>query len=146
VKTGERFDQARTLLLVAGGGEPSDATALRQHAEEDRNAAVASGIGGPQSAADFGGRDREERDGRLRTRSEKRQFAYLMSTRGRTAPFWRAESTVGPKTGLELRVCKPPSIAASMNQDSKWKIPGKLERRATRTAYSPAERSHGQQG
>ncbi len=38
------IDQARTLLLVAAGGEPSDAAAVCQHAAEDRGTAVAGGI------------------------------------------------------------------------------------------------------
>ena len=48
------LDQARPLLLVAGGGEPSYVPAVWQHAEEDRDAAGASGIGAPRSAADLG--------------------------------------------------------------------------------------------
>jgi hypothetical protein len=47
-------DQARTLLLAAAGGEPSDAPALWQHAAEDRGAAIARGIGDPQGGADIG--------------------------------------------------------------------------------------------
>ena len=53
VKTGGRLDKARPLLLVAAGGEPSDAAAVWRHAAEDCDAAGASRIGGPQSAADF---------------------------------------------------------------------------------------------
>src|ERR1017187_10224905 len=41
-------------LLVAAGGESSDASALRKHAAEDRDAAVASRISRAHSAADFG--------------------------------------------------------------------------------------------
>jgi len=47
-------DQARTLLLAATCGEPSDAPALWKHAAEDRGAAIARGIGDPQGGADFG--------------------------------------------------------------------------------------------
>src|SRR5208282_1182459 len=36
--------QTCALLLVAAGGESSDAPALRKHAAEDRDAAAASGI------------------------------------------------------------------------------------------------------
>jgi hypothetical protein len=43
----ERTDAERS-------GESPDAAALWQHAEEDRDPAVVSGICGPQSAADFG--------------------------------------------------------------------------------------------
>src|ERR1035437_3777746 len=39
-------DQACPVLLAPAGGESSDAAALRKHAAEDRDAAVASGIGG----------------------------------------------------------------------------------------------------
>jgi len=39
-------DQTRPLLLVAPGGESSDAAAVWRHAAADRSAAVASGIGG----------------------------------------------------------------------------------------------------
>jgi len=56
VRTGVPFDKACPVLPVAAGGEPSDAPALRQHATEDPNAVVASGIGGPQSTADLGDR------------------------------------------------------------------------------------------
>ena len=38
------FDQARAVLLVAAGGESSDAPALRKHAEEDCGAAGAGGL------------------------------------------------------------------------------------------------------
>ncbi len=44
-------DQARTLLLVAVGGESSDAAAVWRYAAEDCHAAVASGIGSLQSTA-----------------------------------------------------------------------------------------------
>ena len=54
VKTGGRLIKARPLLLAAAGGEPSDAAAVWRHAAEDRDAAVASGIGGSQSGANFG--------------------------------------------------------------------------------------------
>ena len=41
------------LLLVAVGGEPSDAAVVCRHAAKDHDAAVASGIGGLQRAANF---------------------------------------------------------------------------------------------
>ncbi len=41
------------LLLIAAGGESSDAPALRKHAAEDRGAAVAGGIRRMQNGADF---------------------------------------------------------------------------------------------
>ncbi len=46
-------DQARTLLLAAAGGEPSDAAAVCRHAAEDRGAAVAGGIRRAQSGSKF---------------------------------------------------------------------------------------------
>ena len=49
------FNKACSLLLAAAGGESSDAAALREHAAKDRDAAVASGIGRVQSAADCDG-------------------------------------------------------------------------------------------
>src|ERR1019366_4395229 len=67
-------DKACALLLVAPGGGSSGALALRQHAAENRDAAVASRIGGPQSGADFGDEIGRQRDKCLRTRLEKRQF------------------------------------------------------------------------
>jgi len=68
------FDKACPVLLVAAGGESSDAPALRKHAAEDRGAAAASGIGGPQSGADFGDEIERQRDKCLKTRLEERQF------------------------------------------------------------------------
>jgi len=47
------FNQTRPLLLVIAGGEPSDATALRQRVGEDCGAAFTSGIDGSHSIADF---------------------------------------------------------------------------------------------
>jgi len=44
VKNRRTTHQTRTLLLVAAGGEPSDAAAVREHAGEARAAAVAGGI------------------------------------------------------------------------------------------------------
>ena len=54
--------------------DESDAAAFWQHAEEDRDAAVAGGIGGPQSGADFGDELERERDKCLKTRLEECQF------------------------------------------------------------------------
>jgi hypothetical protein len=52
-ENGRPFDQARPLLLAAPGGESSDAAALCEHAVQDRGATMASGIGEPQTGADF---------------------------------------------------------------------------------------------
>ncbi len=47
-------DKAQTLLLVAAGGESPDPTALRQHAAQDRDAAVASRISRRAGRGDVG--------------------------------------------------------------------------------------------
>src|SRR6516162_6518192 len=47
-------DKARPLLLLTAGGEPPHTTAVHRHAAENHRAAVAGGIGAPQSAADLG--------------------------------------------------------------------------------------------
>jgi hypothetical protein len=47
---------------------------------KDRDAAVAGGTGGPQSAADFGDEIGRERDKCLRSSSARRQFRGFMST------------------------------------------------------------------
>ncbi len=49
------FNKACTLLLAVAGGESSDAAALREHAAENRDAAVTSGIVRVQSATDCDG-------------------------------------------------------------------------------------------
>jgi hypothetical protein len=51
VKTGGRLISTHVTTGCCGGG-PSDAAVVRRHAAEDRNAAVASGIGTPQSRSD----------------------------------------------------------------------------------------------
>jgi len=45
-ETRRTIDQARTLLLVAPGGEASDAAVVWRHAAQDLDVAVAGGIGG----------------------------------------------------------------------------------------------------
>src|SRR6202022_896686 len=65
------------LLLVAVGRGAPDAAVVWRHAAEDRNAAVASGIGGLQSAANFGDEIGRQRDNCLITRSEKRRLQVL---------------------------------------------------------------------
>ena len=49
------FNKACTLLLAVAGGESSDAAVLREHAAENRDAAVTSGIVRVQSATDCDG-------------------------------------------------------------------------------------------
>jgi hypothetical protein len=55
VKNRRMFNKACTLLLAVVGGESSDAAALREHAAENRDAAVASGVVRVQSATDCDG-------------------------------------------------------------------------------------------
>jgi len=45
--------QTRPLLLASAGGEPSDATAVRRHAGEDRGVAVTGGLGSSSSVAEL---------------------------------------------------------------------------------------------
>ncbi len=54
VKTGGRLIKHARYYWLLLGGEPSDAAAVWWHAAEDYDAAGASGMGGPQCAADFG--------------------------------------------------------------------------------------------
>lgn len=46
--------EACPLLLAAPGGEPSDVATVWSDATADRSATIASGIGEPQTGADFG--------------------------------------------------------------------------------------------
>jgi|SRR5580692_3032013 hypothetical protein len=46
-------DTACRYYCLLSGGEPPDAAAVWRHAERDCDAACASRIGGPRSAADF---------------------------------------------------------------------------------------------
>jgi hypothetical protein len=100
VKTGGRLIKHARHLLVAAGGESSDAAAVWRHAAKDYDAAGASGIGGPQSAADFG----DEIGGRekcLRNRLDKRHFRGL---HGRETPNRACRAPLGTplaKTELE---------------------------------------------
>ena len=89
--------QACPVLLVAAGGESSDATAFWQHAEEDRDAAVASGIGGPRSGADFGDEIGRQRHKCLRTRLEKRQFRVFYANARQNWPVAGRGKLLGPK-------------------------------------------------
>ena len=100
VKTGGRLIK-RPLLLVAAGGEPPDAAALRQHAPQDRGVAVTGGIGGPQSAADFddemGGREKC-----LRNRLYKRHFWWLRGRETLNQPIPARLAALWAKLGQNL--------------------------------------------
>ena len=52
---GRSLTSLQQRLVTTGAFDKVWPVPLRQHVEEDRNAAVASGIGGPQRTADFGG-------------------------------------------------------------------------------------------
>jgi hypothetical protein len=89
VKTGGRLIQhARYYWLLLAKGH-LDAAVVWRHAAEDRNAAVASGIGGLQSAANFG----DEIEGKgitvCKLGRKNAAFTCFMSTRGRTGPLRR---------------------------------------------------------
>ena len=99
-------DQARTLLLAAAGGEPSDAAAVCRHAAEDRGAAVAGGIGGLLSATDFGDEIGRQRDKCPRISSETRQLrvSYVSAMQNwSVAVSWKASWT---KNRAKLWACK----------------------------------------
>ena len=53
-ENGWPIGQARSVLLIAPGGESSDMAALWSDATADRCATIASGIGEPQTGSDFG--------------------------------------------------------------------------------------------
>ena len=46
--------ETRSLLLAAAGRELSDAAAVWSHAVQDRGTTITSGVGEPQTGADFG--------------------------------------------------------------------------------------------
>jgi hypothetical protein len=52
-----------------------------------------------------------------------------MPTRADLVRCGNMESPFGLKTGLELRVCKPPGVGASLIQDSKWEFRSKYRPR-----------------
>ena len=65
------------MLLAALGTEPSDEAALRKHVVQDRGTTITSGVGEPQTGADFGDEGRLGEEKCRRNRSEKRQFRAL---------------------------------------------------------------------
>src|ERR1019366_723005 len=91
------------------------------HAAEDRGAAVASGIGGLQSAADFGDEIGRQRDRYLRIQSGKRQFRMFYANARQNRPLRQGGKPLGLKTELEARICKLNGPWASLNQDLKRK-------------------------
>jgi hypothetical protein len=108
--SGQAFARASASMLSSFArisGIQISQQCLAGHTAEDRNAAVASGIGGLQSAANFGDEIARQRDKCLITRSEKRRFQVLLPTRDRTGPLRRDGKASGLKPGFELRVCNP---------------------------------------
>src|ERR1700674_1020813 len=95
--------------------ESSDAATFWQHAAEDRDAAVASGISDPQSGADFG--DEKGRKGIRELSRKSVSLGHFMPTRGRTGTSQRSRKPFGLKTGLEIRICKTLGVGASPIQD-----------------------------
>src|SRR5229473_3063238 len=94
------FNKACPVLLVALGGEPPDAPAFREHAAEDCDAAVASGIGGLRGGAGFG--EAVGREGCLRNRLEKGHFWGLLGRETLNRPLRRGWQRRGPKLGQNL--------------------------------------------
>jgi len=97
---------------LAGYADLNDAARLSQ------DPAVASGIGGPQNAADFDDGIGKEC---LRTRSKKRQFwiSYINARQNwPVAALWKV-LCINP--GSKLPICKMPGVGASLLQDSIWK-------------------------
>src|ERR1035437_3866488 len=116
------FDKARTLLLAAAGGEPSDAPALCKHAAQDRGAAIARGIGDPQGGADFGdaGGWREVRTvGGIDWKNGI--FGCFGVNVRQNWPVAARYKAPGRKPRRERCVCGLPCVGASLNHGSKWK-------------------------
>jgi len=63
--------------LAALGRESSDEAALRKHAIQDRGTTITSGVGEPQTEADFGDEGGWGKGKCRRNRSGKRQFRAL---------------------------------------------------------------------
>jgi hypothetical protein len=108
-------NRARRILLVGAGGGISYVALFWGRASEDRKAAVASRIGGLQSAANLG--DDLRRQGGLVSDDSVGKTPVsdgLMTTRGRTGPL-RRKRPQRSKPGLELRVCKPLGVGATVN-------------------------------
>ena len=98
-------DKARTLLLVAVGGESPDAPVVRRHAAEDHGAAVAAGISRAQAeqiSMTMLGRRRKC----LRIRSKKRQFrvSYVNARRNQSVVVrWKRLRAENPARSLRLQ-------------------------------------------
>ena len=128
--TGENrrtLDQARTLLLAAAGGEPSDPAAVCRHAAEDRSAAVAGGIRRAQSGADF------DDDARAQGKVSAEPFGKRASpgvacpADAKSAPPGAAGNSVDQN---RLKPCRERSsgLYGSWNRRVKTEIPDNLRR------------------
>ena len=117
VKTGGRLiKHARYYWLLLA--ESHLTRGLRHHAVEGRDGPFAGGIGGPPSATDFDDEVKgEEVPAEAIWNSGVSQCGFPRDAK--LARCDAAESPLGLKTGLELRVCKPPGIDASLNQAAK---------------------------
>jgi hypothetical protein len=60
-------------------------------------------------------------DCRLLTKKVEAEPAKEKNHKPETGPLQRAGKASGLKPGLELRVCNPPAVGATVNQYSKWK-------------------------
>jgi hypothetical protein len=90
------------LLLVAAGGEASDAAAVRGHVGGDRDAAIAGGMGRAQSGAIFD--DGAGLAGRVSTDAPAKTVISerCMLAGGGTGPFRRRWEHRGPRRGKTL--------------------------------------------
>ena len=90
------------LLLVAAGGEASDAAAVHGHAGEDRDAAVAGGMRRAQSGAIFD--DGAGLAGGVSTDAPAKTVisGRCMLAGGETGPFRRRWEHRGPRRGKTL--------------------------------------------
>ncbi len=123
MKTGGRLiKHARYYWLLLA--ESSDAAALWEHAAQGRDAGVASRIGGPRSAADFGdeiGGGRSVSDNSV----GKVRVSGFMPMPSRIGPLPRRGKFLDWKSGQEIRVCKLPGARARLNRNFKVEIPVK---------------------
>jgi hypothetical protein len=87
-------DQARTLVPVADGGESPYAVAIREHAGEDRDAAVADGIRRAQSGAIFDGGTGLVGEMSVDAPGEEGHFGALRAYRGRNG--WEHRGPIKP--------------------------------------------------
>ena len=71
---GRWADETCPLVQAPAGRQSSDEAALRKHAVQGRGTTITSGVGEPQTGADFGGEGGRGKGKSRRNRSEKWQF------------------------------------------------------------------------